>query len=73
MAPYATLQADLMGAYHRYSFLDDSGLNVRSSSGVEQKCCALQHWVFLWTSGNLLFTWLEGEARSRTCDITDLW
>lgn len=59
--PYATVEADLMGVYSRHCGLDPSGiLTTRSTTEVEQKCCALQHWIFQWTSGNLLFTKLEG-------------
>lgn len=59
--PYATVEADLMGAYSRHCGLDPSGkLDMRSTTEVEQKCCALQHWIFQWTSGNMLFTKLEG-------------
>ncbi|KAK2854292.1 hypothetical protein Q5P01_006953 [Channa striata] len=59
--PYATVEADLTGVYQKYSLLDDTGrLDVRTCSGVEQKCCALQHWIFQWTNGNLLLTRLEG-------------
>uniref|UniRef100_A0A665U2L1 Alpha-type protein kinase domain-containing protein n=1 Tax=Echeneis naucrates TaxID=173247 RepID=A0A665U2L1_ECHNA len=59
--PYGTVEADLTGAYEKYSILDDAGrINTRTGSAVEQKCCALQHWIFQWTNGNLLFTRLEG-------------
>lgn len=59
--PYATVEADLIGAYQKYCFLDHTGrIEMRTTSEVEQKCCALQHWIFQWTSGNLLFTRLEG-------------
>ncbi|XP_026189553.1 alpha-protein kinase 3 [Mastacembelus armatus] len=59
--PYATVEADLTGLYQKYSFLDHTGrMEMRTGSGVEQKCCALQHWIFQWTSGNLLLTQLEG-------------
>lgn len=59
--PYATVEADLTGVYQRYSRLDHTGrLDVKSGSDVEQKCCALQHWIFQWTSGNILLTRLEG-------------
>nr|XP_020445631.1 alpha-protein kinase 3-like [Monopterus albus] len=34
--------------------------DMRTGSGLEQKCCALQHWTFQWTNGNLLLTRLEG-------------
>ncbi|XP_038557909.1 alpha-protein kinase 3 isoform X1 [Micropterus salmoides] len=59
--PYATVEADLTGVYQKYSVLDHTGrIDMRTDSEVEQKCCALQHWVFQWTNGNLLLTRLEG-------------
>ncbi|XP_034380974.1 alpha-protein kinase 3-like [Cyclopterus lumpus] len=59
--PYATVEADLPGNYQKYSVLDDSGrIDMRSGSEAEQKCCALQHWIFQWTNGSLLLTRLEG-------------
>lgn len=59
--PYATVEADLTGVYQRYSVLDHTGrMDTRTGSDVEQKCCALQHWIYLWTSGNMLLTRLEG-------------
>ncbi|XP_061820393.2 uncharacterized protein [Nerophis lumbriciformis] len=59
--PYATAEADLTGAYQKYVFLDDTGrMERRTASEVELKCCALQHWLFQWTNGNLLITRLEG-------------
>ncbi|XP_068453600.1 alpha-protein kinase 3 [Clinocottus analis] len=59
--PYATVEADLSGVYQKYSLLDNSGrIDLRSGSDVEQKCCALQHWIFQWTNGSLLLTRLEG-------------
>ncbi|XP_074467773.1 alpha-protein kinase 3 [Sebastes fasciatus] len=59
--PYATVEADLTGVYQKYSVLDDTGrIDTRSGSEVEKKCCALQHWIFQWTNGNLLITRLEG-------------
>ncbi|XP_059211006.1 alpha-protein kinase 3-like [Centropristis striata] len=59
--PYATVEADLAGVYQKYSVLDDIGrVDKRSGSAVEQKCCALQHWIFQWTNGNLLLSRLEG-------------
>uniref|UniRef100_A0A8C7Z7I2 Alpha-type protein kinase domain-containing protein n=1 Tax=Oryzias sinensis TaxID=183150 RepID=A0A8C7Z7I2_9TELE len=61
VVPYATVETDLTGAYQKYSSLDHKGrLDVRTSSTVEQKCCAFQHWIFQWTNGNLLLTRLEG-------------
>ncbi|XP_044046983.1 alpha-protein kinase 3 isoform X2 [Siniperca chuatsi] len=59
--PYATVEADLTGVYQKYSVLDRTGrIDMRTVSEVEQKCCALQHWIFQWTNGNLLLTRLEG-------------
>ncbi|KAM9366735.1 alpha-protein kinase 3-like [Symphorus nematophorus] len=59
--PYATVEADLTGVYQKYSVLAHAGrLDMRNGSAVEQKCCALQHWIFQWTNGNLLLTRLEG-------------
>ncbi|KAM3625512.1 uncharacterized protein V6R79_013264 [Siganus canaliculatus] len=59
--PYATVEADLTGEYQKYSVLDHTGrMQAKSGSEVEQKCCALQHWIFQWTNGNLLLTRLEG-------------
>lgn len=60
--PYATVETDLIGVYKKYSALDNTGrTDVRTGSEVELKCCALQHWIFQWTSGNFLITRLEGE------------
>ncbi|XP_020797198.2 alpha-protein kinase 3 [Boleophthalmus pectinirostris] len=59
--PYCTVETDLKGEYSRYCGMDHTGrLDMRSGSEVEQKCCALLHWIFQWTSGNMLFTKLEG-------------
>ncbi|KAM9860570.1 alpha-protein kinase 3 [Aulostomus maculatus] len=59
--PYATVEADLDGEYQKYSALDDKGrIEMKTGSEVEQKCSALQHWIFQWTNGNLLLTQLEG-------------
>ncbi|XP_062327024.1 alpha-protein kinase 3 isoform X2 [Osmerus eperlanus] len=59
--PHATVEADLTGVYLKYCFQDATGrLIMRVGSEVEQKCCALQHWVHQWTNGNLLLTHLEG-------------
>uniref|UniRef100_A0A8C9Z2P7 non-specific serine/threonine protein kinase n=1 Tax=Sander lucioperca TaxID=283035 RepID=A0A8C9Z2P7_SANLU len=59
--PYASVEADLTGVYQKYSVLDETGrIDMRSGSEAEQKCCALQHWIFQWTNGNLLLTRLEG-------------
>ncbi|XP_068173681.1 alpha-protein kinase 3 isoform X2 [Antennarius striatus] len=54
--PYATVEADLRGVYYKYCVLDHMG----TGSDVEQKYCALEHWIFQWTNGNLLLTRLEG-------------
>lgn len=59
--PHATVEADLSGTYQRYCVLDHTGqVDTCTGSEAQQKCCALQHWIFLWTSGNLLLTRLEG-------------
>uniref|UniRef100_A0A8C4ICX2 Alpha-type protein kinase domain-containing protein n=2 Tax=Dicentrarchus labrax TaxID=13489 RepID=A0A8C4ICX2_DICLA len=59
--PYAKVEADLTGIYQKYCTLDHTGrIDTRTGSEVEQKCCALQHWIFQWTNGNLLLTRLEG-------------
>ncbi|XP_062244118.1 alpha-protein kinase 3-like [Platichthys flesus] len=59
--PYATVEADLTGVYQKHCVLDHTGrLDVKTGSEVAQKCCALQHWIFQWTNGNLLLTRLEG-------------
>ncbi|XP_010771495.1 alpha-protein kinase 3-like [Notothenia coriiceps] len=59
--PYATVEADLTGVYQKYSVLDGAGrLDTKSGSEAGQKCCALQHWIFQWTSGNLLISRIEG-------------
>ncbi|KAM3876930.1 alpha-protein kinase 3 [Diretmus argenteus] len=59
--PHATVGVDLKGVYLKYSLLDHTGrLVMRTGSEVEQKCCALQHWIHQWTNGNLLLTQLEG-------------
>ncbi|KAK7913646.1 hypothetical protein WMY93_013857 [Mugilogobius chulae] len=59
--PYATVETDLKQVYSRYCGVDHTGsLDMKNGSEVEQKCCALLHWIFQWTSGNMLFTKLEG-------------
>ncbi|XP_077418966.1 alpha-protein kinase 3-like [Vanacampus margaritifer] len=59
--PYATVEADLAGVYEKYVVMDHTGrIEMRTTSEVGLKCCALQHWIFQWTNGNLLITWLEG-------------
>ncbi|KAL4658729.1 alpha-protein kinase 3 isoform X1 [Arapaima gigas] len=61
MVPYATVEANLKGLYIKYCIRDVTGrLVMRTASEVEQKCCAFQHWIHQWTSGNLLVTHLEG-------------
>ncbi|XP_017212548.3 uncharacterized protein alpk3b isoform X2 [Danio rerio] len=59
--PYATVEAELKGVYVRYCGLDRSGsLVINEKSEVGQKCSSLQHWIHQWTSGNVLFSRLEG-------------
>ncbi|XP_061621728.1 alpha-protein kinase 3-like isoform X2 [Phyllopteryx taeniolatus] len=59
--PYATVEADLVGVYQKYVVIDHMGrIEMRMASEMELKCCALQHWIFQWTHGNLLITRLEG-------------
>ncbi|XP_061102563.1 alpha-protein kinase 3-like [Conger conger] len=59
--PYATVETNAPGLFQKYCMMDATGrLIMRSSSEVEQKCCAFQHWIHQWTSGNLLVTQLEG-------------
>ncbi|CAJ1049003.1 alpha-protein kinase 3 [Xyrichtys novacula] len=59
--PYATVETDLTGDYQKYSTLDHTGkLHMKTGSEMERKCCTLQHWIYQWTSGNLLLTRLEG-------------
>ncbi|XP_062402598.1 alpha-protein kinase 3 isoform X2 [Sardina pilchardus] len=59
--PYTTVEAELKGTYLRYCFMDTSGrLVTRTTSEVEQKCNAFQHWIHQWTNGNLLVTQIEG-------------
>ncbi|XP_037103809.1 alpha-protein kinase 3 [Syngnathus acus] len=59
--PYATVEADLAGVYRKYVVVDHAGkIEMKAISEVELKCCALQHWIFQWTNGNLLITQLEG-------------
>lgn len=73
--PYVTVEADLPGDYQRYSVLDHTGrLDMRTGSDVEQKCCALQHWIFQWTNGNMLLTRLEGTSLCIYCQYwIKLW
>ncbi|XP_057701853.1 alpha-protein kinase 3-like [Corythoichthys intestinalis] len=59
--PYATVEADLAGVYQKYVAMDHMGkIETKATSDIGLKCCALQHWIFQWTSGNLLITRLEG-------------
>ncbi|XP_059386018.1 titin homolog isoform X3 [Carassius carassius] len=59
--PYATVEAELKGVYLRYCGLDRSGsLVFNEKLEVAQKCSCLQHWIYQWTSGNVLFSRLEG-------------
>ncbi|XP_046721223.1 titin homolog isoform X2 [Silurus meridionalis] len=59
--PYATMEVDLKGMYVKYCTIDSAGrLVTRTTSEVEQKCCTFQHWIYQWTSGNLLVTQIEG-------------
>ncbi|KAK9959073.1 hypothetical protein ABG768_011155 [Culter alburnus] len=59
--PYATVETDLKGVFLKYCLMDSTGrLIARTTSEVEQKCCAFQHWIHQWTNGNLLVTRLEG-------------
>ncbi|XP_052007715.1 alpha-protein kinase 3 [Xyrauchen texanus] len=59
--PYATVEAELKGVYLRYCRLDHTGsLVFNNKSEVTQKCSSLQHWVYQWTNGNVLFSRLEG-------------
>lgn len=59
--PYATVEADLNGVFHKYCTMDGKGkLISQTVSELEQKCCTFQHWIHQWTHGNLLVTQLEG-------------
>ncbi|XP_076588899.1 alpha-protein kinase 3 [Chaetodon auriga] len=59
--PYATVEADLKGAYLKYCMMDPKGrLITQTVSEVEQKCSTFQHWIHQWTHGNMLVTRLEG-------------
>ncbi|XP_077570067.1 alpha-protein kinase 3-like [Stigmatopora nigra] len=70
--PYATVEADLAGVYQKYVELDHMGkIEMKATSDVGLKCCALQHWIFQWTSRNLLITRLEGvDAKITNIGIT---
>ncbi|KAI5098350.1 alpha-protein kinase 3 isoform X2 [Silurus meridionalis] len=55
------MEVDLKGMYVKYCTIDSAGrLVTRTTSEVEQKCCTFQHWIYQWTSGNLLVTQIEG-------------
>uniref|UniRef100_A0A8C1IQK8 non-specific serine/threonine protein kinase n=1 Tax=Cyprinus carpio TaxID=7962 RepID=A0A8C1IQK8_CYPCA len=59
--PYATVEAELKGVYLRYCGLDRTGsLVFNEKLEVAQKCSCLQHWIYQWTNGNVLFSRLEG-------------
>ncbi|XP_062998346.1 alpha-protein kinase 3 [Elgaria multicarinata webbii] len=60
--PYATMEEDLPGLFERYCGRERDGASLvpASSSEVGQKCCTFQHWLYLWTNGNILVTDLEG-------------
>ncbi|KAM8751370.1 alpha-protein kinase 3 isoform 1-T2 [Acanthopagrus schlegelii] len=59
--PYATVEAELKGAFLSYCMMDAKGkLITRTTSEVEQKCSTFQHWIHQWTHGNLLVTRLDG-------------
>ncbi|XP_051918792.1 uncharacterized protein alpk3b [Hippocampus zosterae] len=70
--PYATVETDLAGVYQKYVVMDHTGrIEMKTTSEVELKCCALQHWIFQWTNGNLLITRLEGvDTRITNVGIT---
>ncbi|XP_061451817.1 alpha-protein kinase 3 [Rhineura floridana] len=59
--PYATMEEDLPGLLEHYCSRGRNGsLTPANPSEVGQKCCAFQHWLYLWTNGNILVTDLEG-------------
>ncbi|XP_058636503.1 titin homolog isoform X2 [Onychostoma macrolepis] len=59
--PYATVEAELKGVYLRYCGLDCTrSLVFNEKLEVAQKCSCLQHWIYQWTNGNVLFSRLEG-------------
>ncbi|XP_041073902.1 alpha-protein kinase 3-like isoform X2 [Polyodon spathula] len=59
--PYATVEEDLKGCFVRFCIKDRNGrLIMRNVTDTEQKCSAFQHWIYLWTNGNLLVTDMEG-------------
>ncbi len=67
--PYATVEADLNGAFLKYCLMDPKGrLITRTISEVEQKCSTFQHWIHQWTHGNLLVTRLEGKTHTQVYD-----
>lgn len=62
--PYASVETDLKGVFLKYCLMDRTGrLIARTTSEVEQKCCAFQHWIHQWTNGNILVTRLEGKEK----------
>ncbi|KAK7160127.1 hypothetical protein R3I93_007936 [Phoxinus phoxinus] len=66
--PYASVETDLKGVFLKYCLMDRTGrLIARTTSEVEQKCCAFQHWIHQWTNGNILVTRLEGVDTKITC------
>ncbi|XP_056614055.1 alpha-protein kinase 3 isoform X2 [Triplophysa dalaica] len=59
--PYGTVEAELKGVFLRYCGLDHTGsLVYNNKSEVAQKCSSFQHWIHQWTSGNVLFSRIEG-------------
>ncbi|XP_043101691.1 alpha-protein kinase 3 isoform X2 [Puntigrus tetrazona] len=59
--PHATVEAELKGVYMRYCGLDrTASLVLNEKLEVAQKCSCLQHWIYQWTNGNVLFSRLEG-------------
>lgn len=62
--PYGTVEAELKGVFLRYCGLDHTGsLVYNNKSEVAQKCSSFQHWIHQWTSGNVLFSRLEGNLK----------
>ncbi|XP_016128722.1 alpha-protein kinase 3 [Sinocyclocheilus grahami] len=59
--PSATVEAELKGVYLRYCGMDSTGsLVFNEKLEVAQKSSCLQHWIYQWTNGNVLFSRLEG-------------
>lgn len=68
--PYATVEAELKGAFLSYCMMDAKGkLITRTTSEVEQKCSTFQHWIHQWTHGNLLVTRLDGKTHTKLVAI----